>query len=72
MIYSPHAPYEILQNSCLDFVKIQRLRRFSRYWDLVANSGNFPGATPRLMTAYSTRTNLSKNGLAYGPLWLRT
>jgi hypothetical protein len=41
MIYSPHAPYEILQTRDIDFATMQRLRRFSRYWDVVANSGNF-------------------------------
>jgi radical SAM superfamily enzyme YgiQ (UPF0313 family) len=41
MIYSPDPPYEILENNCLDFPTLQRLRRFARYWDLVGNSGNF-------------------------------
>jgi radical SAM superfamily enzyme YgiQ (UPF0313 family) len=41
MVYSPHAPYEVLQTRDVDFATMQRLRRFSRYWDLVANSGNF-------------------------------
>ena len=41
MVYNPHPPYEILQNKLIDFATMQRLRRFSRYWDLVANSGNF-------------------------------
>ena len=41
MVYSPHPPYEILQNRTIDFATMQRLRRFSRFWDLVANSGNF-------------------------------
>jgi radical SAM superfamily enzyme YgiQ (UPF0313 family) len=46
MVYSPNAPYEILQNSTLDFATMQRMRRFSRFWDLVANSGNFIETTP--------------------------
>ncbi|MGQ0635257.1 MAG: DUF4080 domain-containing protein [Planctomycetaceae bacterium] len=46
MIYSPHAPYEILQTSLIDFATMQRLRRFARYWDLVANSGNFTRSAP--------------------------
>jgi radical SAM superfamily enzyme YgiQ (UPF0313 family) len=46
MVYSPHAPYEILQTKDIDFATMQRLRRFSRYWDLVANSGNFLETTP--------------------------
>jgi len=41
MIYSPNPPYELRQNGLLDFFTMQRLRRFARYWDLVANSGVF-------------------------------
>lgn len=48
MIYSPHPPYEILQNKQLDFATMQRLRRYSRFWDLVANSGNFVEITPMI------------------------
>jgi radical SAM superfamily enzyme YgiQ (UPF0313 family) len=48
MLYSPHPPYEILQTRLIDFATMQRLRRFARYWDLVANSGNFPATTPLL------------------------
>ncbi|MDZ4786067.1 MAG: radical SAM protein [bacterium] len=41
MVYSDDAPYEILKNNQIDYETMQRMRRFSRYWDLVANSGNF-------------------------------
>ncbi|MDB5385396.1 MAG: Radical domain protein [Planctomycetaceae bacterium] len=46
MQYSPYSPYEILSTKLVDFSSMQRLRRFSRYWDLVANSGNFIESTP--------------------------
>lgn len=46
MVYSPHAPYEILRTKLIDFATMQRLRRFARYWDLIANSGNFVDSTP--------------------------
>ncbi|MCS7089293.1 MAG: DUF4080 domain-containing protein [Verrucomicrobiota bacterium] len=48
MIYNPHPPYEILENKLIDFATMQRLRRFARYWDLVANSGHFLETTPRI------------------------
>jgi radical SAM superfamily enzyme YgiQ (UPF0313 family) len=51
MVYSPHPPYEILQNKLIDFATMQRLRRFARYWDLVGNSGNFVESTPLLWSA---------------------
>ena len=41
MVYSPHPPYEILSNNLLDFSALQELRRFAKYWDAIANSGNF-------------------------------
>ena len=43
MTYSPHPPYEILENRDISFAEMQRMRRFARYWDLIANSGNFSG-----------------------------
>ncbi|HEX4796234.1 MAG TPA: DUF4080 domain-containing protein [Humisphaera sp.] len=45
MVYSPHPPYEILRTAQMDFATLQRMRRFARYWDLIANSGNFPQAS---------------------------
>jgi radical SAM superfamily enzyme YgiQ (UPF0313 family) len=53
MLYNPQPPYEILQNKLLDFAAMQRLRRFARYWDLVANSGNFVESTPLIWSAGS-------------------
>jgi radical SAM superfamily enzyme YgiQ (UPF0313 family) len=46
MVYSPLPPYEILRNKLIPFDRMQRLRRFARYWDLVGNSGNFIETTP--------------------------
>lgn len=48
VIWSPEPPYEILSNRLLDFTALQELRRFARFWDLVANSGHFGATTPRL------------------------
>ena len=48
MVYSPHPPYEVLQTKLIDFAAMQRMRRFARYWDLFANSGNFVESLPLL------------------------
>jgi radical SAM superfamily enzyme YgiQ (UPF0313 family) len=48
MIYAPHPPYEILSTRDIPFADMQRMRRFARYWDIVANSGHFTG-TLKLM-----------------------
>lgn len=49
MVFDPHPPYTILANRDIDFPTMQRLVRFARYWDLVANSGRFTHATPVLL-----------------------
>jgi radical SAM superfamily enzyme YgiQ (UPF0313 family) len=46
MRYNPSPPYDILKNRTIDFAKMQQLKRFGRYFDLIANSGNFPSAAP--------------------------
>jgi len=48
MVYSPHPPYEILKTRDIDESLMARLRRFAKYWDLIANSGNFVETTPLL------------------------
>lgn len=46
MRYSPGPPYEILESRLLDFATLQRLRRFARYWDILANSGRWVATRP--------------------------
>ncbi len=46
MRYSAHAPYEVLSTSVIDFHAMQRMRRFARYWDVIANSGRFARSLP--------------------------
>lgn len=49
MRYSPHPPYNILATDRIDFPTMQRLTRFARYWDLIANSGRFPTSLPLIL-----------------------
>ena len=51
MVYSPNPPYEILQTRLIDFMTMQRLRRFARHWDLVTNSGHFVETAPLLWSS---------------------
>jgi radical SAM superfamily enzyme YgiQ (UPF0313 family) len=60
MVYSPNPPYEILQTKLIDFAAMQRVRRFSRYWDLVANSGNFVRTTPMIWREGSAFANFMR------------
>ncbi|MCK5295349.1 MAG: DUF4080 domain-containing protein [Alphaproteobacteria bacterium] len=48
MIYSDIPTYEILQTNTLDFLQIQRIKRFARYFDLYYNSEKFINSMPLL------------------------
>jgi hypothetical protein len=47
--FNPQPPYNILATDRIDFPTMQRLARFARYWDLVANSGRFARSLPLLL-----------------------
>lgn len=49
MRYNPAPPYNILSTDRIDFTQMQRLSRFARYWDMVANSGRFKHTLPILL-----------------------
>lgn len=49
MVYDPYPPYTVLATNRIDFPTMQRLVRFARYWDLVANSGRFTHSTRVLL-----------------------
>lgn len=48
MVYDDYPPYEILANRWMDFSTIRNMSRFSRYWDMVGNSGHFVETLPLL------------------------
>ncbi len=41
LVFDPYPPYTILATKDIPFASMQRLVRFARYWDLIANSGRF-------------------------------
>lgn len=49
MVFDPYPPYSVLATSLVDFTTMQRLVRFARYWDLVANSGRFANTVKRML-----------------------
>ncbi len=49
LAFDPHPPYQILATDRIGFADMQRLVRFARYWDLVANSGRFAHTLPHLL-----------------------
>ncbi len=47
--YNPLPPYNILSTRDIDFLTLQRVGRFARYWDMIANSGRFPHTLPLIL-----------------------
>ena len=48
MVYAADPPYEILENKLIDREFMDRIKRFARYWELIANRGNFKETAPIL------------------------
>ncbi len=62
MVYDPQTPYTILQNATVDFQTMQRIKRFARYWEMVANSGRFVATLKLLLgdgSAFNSFLNFS-------------
>jgi len=70
MVYSQHAPYEVLSTSTMDFATLQRMRRFSRYWDLVGNSGNFRESAPLIWSSPDGQSQSPFEGFLRWSDWL--
>ena len=49
LIFDPQPPYSILATNLIPFADLQRLGRFARYWDVIANSGRFAHTLPVLL-----------------------
>ena len=48
MVYATDPPYEILENKLIDKESMDRIKRFARYWELIANRGNFEETLPMI------------------------
>jgi len=48
--YNPEPPYNILCTRDIDFETMQRVNRFARYWDMIANSGRFTNTLPLILS----------------------
>lgn len=53
MVFNANPPYTVLHSAVLAADTVQRFVRLARYWDLVANSGRFPGTLALLLQAPS-------------------
>ena len=66
LVFDPHPPYQILATDRIGFTDMQRLVRFARYWDLVANSGRFAHTLPHLLGETPFANFLAFSGWLYG------
>ncbi len=41
MLYSEAPPFQIISTDTMDYVTLQKMNRFAKFWDLYANSGEF-------------------------------
>jgi len=60
MHYKKNAPYNILCTRDIDFFTLQRVNRFARYWDIIANSGRFK-QTMNLILVDNTNDSNTEN-----------
>jgi hypothetical protein len=65
MRYQPTPPYNVLATGRIDFADMQRLARFARYWDLVANAGRFRATLPLLLGEAPFARFLALSGWLY-------
>ncbi|GAB4303812.1 MAG: B12-binding domain-containing radical SAM protein [Methylophaga sp.] len=47
--FNPQPPYNILSTSTVDFLTMQRVNRFARFWDMIGNSGRFLNTLPLIL-----------------------
>jgi hypothetical protein len=48
LAYAEQPPFQILKTKDINFIEMQKMVRFAKYWDLIANSGNFNTTTQYL------------------------
>ena len=47
--FNPNPPYTVLSTSTMDSNTLFRINRFSRYWDMIGNSGRFAHSLPYIL-----------------------
>ncbi len=59
LVYSNTPPYTILTTKDISFTEMQRVKRFARYWDMIANSGRFKHTLPLILGIENPEENHS-------------
>jgi hypothetical protein len=47
--FNPQPPYNIVSTNRVDFMTMQRVNRFARFWDMIGNSGRFINTLPLIL-----------------------
>ncbi|MDX2506203.1 MAG: DUF4080 domain-containing protein [Gammaproteobacteria bacterium] len=66
LLFEPSAPYSILANDQIDFTLLQRISRFARYWELIANPGCFQQTLEILLANQAFERFLAFSDWLYG------
>jgi radical SAM superfamily enzyme YgiQ (UPF0313 family) len=59
MVYQEHPPFQILRTKDISYLEMQKMNRFAKFWDMVANSGNFTNTTQWLKEQSALRVRPS-------------
>jgi len=65
MVYQEHPPFQIISTRTMDYVTLQKMGRFAKFWDLYANSGNFKATWALILTASAELSQTS----CFGAFW---
>lgn len=57
MVYATHPPYQVLRTKTMNFMTLQKMNRFAKFWDLYANSGTFK----KLIATFKQRSQLRED-----------
>ncbi len=59
LLFSEMPPYSILSTNSLTFVEVQELKRFAKFWELIANRGQLPRTLNTMRLIAAARANPS-------------
>lgn len=59
MVYQEHPPFQILRNKDISYSEMQQMNRFAKFWDMIANSGNFVNTTAWIRNQAANRDDKS-------------
>lgn len=49
MVYAADPPYELMESRLIDHATMDRIKRFARHWELIANRGRFEETLPAIL-----------------------